>query len=138
MQLDKSEKILEETKRKLVRLRSRGNAVPSTNLSQNGVKVKEERRSPSPVRSEGNSSKSYTPEQHRNLKHDPKPQLVIPAVNPKLSTPIKMEDSGSNSVPVIEKNNVKDKGNRIPPQKEGAESQSRGTKRKFGNFFHFL
>nr|XP_043607735.1 U5 small nuclear ribonucleoprotein 40 kDa protein isoform X2 [Erigeron canadensis] len=142
-ELKESEKRLEETQRKLARLRGRGNAVESTNVSQNGVKVKEERRSSSPVRisqhtlsnhgerDSGNSSKSYIPDHHRNAKHENRPKLVIPAIKPKSSAPIKMAESGSKSVSKYDRSIVTEKGNRIPPELENVDAQSRGTKRKF-------
>ncbi|XP_071693182.1 uncharacterized protein [Rutidosis leptorrhynchoides] len=142
MQLAESEKRLEETQRKLARLKSRGNPVSSTKFSQNGVKVKEERRSCSPVKTcqhllsnhgdkgNGNSSKSYTPDQPR-IKSESRPQLVIPSVYPKSSERIKLDENGSTSVSTYNKGSAKEKGNRIPPEKEVVETQSRGTKRKF-------
>ncbi|KAL7602087.1 hypothetical protein Lser_V15G21244 [Lactuca serriola] len=154
-ELDESEKRLEETQRKLARLRSRGNPVASTNISsQNGVKVKEERRSCSPVkiktsehslpnhgdrdRGNGNSSasKSYMPDLPKIPKQEQRPQLVIPAVNPKPSPPIKMAETAtkpSTSVPTYAKSIVKEKGhrNRTPHEQEAVETPSKGTKRKF-------
>ncbi|XP_076919295.1 uncharacterized protein LOC143580037 isoform X1 [Bidens hawaiensis] len=120
-QLEEAEKRLGETERKLAHLRSRGNAVPSTKVSENGVKVKEERRSCSPP--------IKTSQHSRNGKHEQKPQLVIPAVNPKL--PVKMEEGDNKSMPTYGKNIVKEKVNRISREQEGGETQSRGTKRKF-------
>ncbi|XP_024977323.1 uncharacterized protein LOC112514917 isoform X1 [Cynara cardunculus var. scolymus] len=153
-ELDESEKRLEETQRKLARLRSRGNAVSSTKFSENGIKVKEERRSCSPLkisehslpnhadRGNANSYKSYTPDHPRIAKHEQRPQLVIPAVDPKQSALTKMAETSSKpssdfssrpstSVPTYGKSMVKEKGYRIPPEQEGVETQSRGTKRKF-------
>ncbi|KAK1407137.1 hypothetical protein QVD17_38748 [Tagetes erecta] len=121
-QLEEAEKRLKETERKLAHIRNRGNNIPSTKLSESGVKVKEERRSCSPIK---------TGEHSRNGKHDQRPQLVIPAVNPKLSVPIKIEEGGSKSISSHSISNIKEKGYRIPHEKEGAETQSRGTKRKF-------
>lgn len=129
MQLEEAEKRLKETERKLAHIRNRGNAIPSTKHSESGVKVKEERRSCSPIK---------TSEHSRNGKHDQRPQLVIPAVNPKLSVPIKIEESGTKSISSHGKSNVKERGSRIPSDKEDAETQSRGTKRKFGTICHFL
>ncbi|XP_076882655.1 uncharacterized protein LOC143531192 isoform X2 [Bidens hawaiensis] len=123
MQLEEAEKRLGETERKLEHLRSRGNAVPSTKVSENGVKVKEERRSCSPP--------IKTSQHSRNGKNEQKPQLVIPAVNPKLSVPMKMEETDNKSMPTYGKNIVKEKVNRISREQEGSETQSRGTKRKF-------
>lgn len=149
MQLAESENRLEETQRKLARLRSRGNPVSSTKFSQNGVKVKEERRSCSPVkisqhslpnhgdRGNGNSSRSYAPDHPRN-NFENRPPLVIPAVYPKSSALIKMDEAGNTSGPTYGKGSAKEKGNRIPPEQEVVEAQSRGTKRKFGNIYCFL
>ncbi|KAK9080581.1 hypothetical protein SSX86_000339 [Deinandra increscens subsp. villosa] len=67
----------------------------------------------------------------RNGKHDQRPQLVIPAVNPKLSVPIKLEETDSKSIPTHGKNTMKEKGNRTRHEQEGGETQSKGTKRKF-------
>ncbi|KAD4385895.1 hypothetical protein E3N88_26064 [Mikania micrantha] len=121
-QLEESEKRLEETERKLAHLRGRGNTVPSKRVSEKGVKVKEERRSCSPIKISDHS---------RNGKHVQKPQLVIPAVNPKLYVPIKVEETGSKSIPIHDKSIVKEKGNIILHEEEGGGTQSKGTKRKF-------
>ncbi|KAJ0790253.1 putative transcription factor WD40-like family [Helianthus annuus] len=125
-QLEEAEKRLGETERKLAHLRSRGNAVPSTKVSENGVKVKvkEERRSCSPT-------PTKTGEHSRNGKHEQRPQLVIPAVNPKPFVPVKMEETDSRSIPTHSKSAVKEKSHRISREHEGGETQSKGTKRKF-------
>ncbi|KAM0018694.1 putative transcription factor WD40-like family [Helianthus debilis subsp. tardiflorus] len=124
MQLEEAEKRLGETERKLAHLRSRGNAVPSTKVSENGVKVKEERRSCSPT-------PTKTGVHSRNGKPEQRPQLVIPAVNPKPFVPVKMEETDSRSIPTHSKSAVKEKGHRISREHEGSETQSKGTKRKF-------
>lgn len=126
-ELEESEKRLNDSQRKLARLRNRGNALPSTNISQNGVKVKEERRSCSPVKINEHS---------RNGKHEERPQLVLPAVNSKQTVSIKTEETGSKSVGTYSKSIVKEKVNRVPPEQERGESQSKGTKRKFDQREH--
>ncbi|KAL4566723.1 hypothetical protein LXL04_030846 [Taraxacum kok-saghyz] len=124
--LDESEKRLEETQRKLARLKGRSNPILSTKSSQNSVKVKEERRSCSPV-------KTIPTDQNKNPKHEQRPQLVIPSVNPKSSAPIKIETGNkpSTSVPSYAKSIVKEKGHRISREQETVETPSKGTKRKF-------
>lgn len=156
MQLDESEKKLEETQRKLARLRSRGCGLPSARSDENGIRVKEERSSSHLKLSEdsfhkhadkgnGNSSNSYLEDCPKTVKIERKPLLVIPCVNPKISAPLKMAESGKASsefgsqpgmsVPACE-SHVKEKGYGLLPKQEAAESEASGIKRKFEESKH--
>ncbi|KAM7483512.1 hypothetical protein LguiB_008095 [Lonicera macranthoides] len=95
----------------------------------NGVKdVKLEQRSTSTFQtSEGSQNKPLS-----------RPQLVIPAVNPKISQPIKMSESGpkasSGSGSRASYSSVKLKGDishRTAPEQDTVETPAKATKRKF-------
>ncbi|KAI3759563.1 hypothetical protein L6452_07460 [Arctium lappa] len=153
MQLDESEKKLEETQCKLARLRSQGCTLPSARSGENGSRVKEERSSSHLKISEepfhkhanegnGNSSHSYLEDCPKTVKIERRPLLVIPCVNPKISAPLKIAESvkassefGSRpgmSVPACE-SHVKEIGYGLLSNQEAAENEARGIKRKFGN-----
>ncbi|XP_059643025.1 uncharacterized protein LOC132284899 [Cornus florida] len=136
-QLEQAERRLEDTQFKLARLRGRDNGTPSKySLGDNIKEVKVERRSTSPMQINEASSK-------RQLQS--RPQLVIPAVNPKISQSTKMAESGVNalvsssgragtSVSSHNDSAVKVKrenSNRNSSEQEVVEIQAKGTKRKF-------
>uniref|UniRef100_A0A5B7A5H3 Uncharacterized protein n=1 Tax=Davidia involucrata TaxID=16924 RepID=A0A5B7A5H3_DAVIN len=136
-QLDQAERRLEDTQSKLARLRGRDNVMSSQNSLGDNIKdVKVERRSTSPIRISEASSQNQP---------QSRPQLVIPAVNPKIPQPMKMAEFGtkassgssaraSTAVPVHTNSIVKikgDKSNRISSEEEPVETQAKGTKRKF-------
>jgi hypothetical protein len=131
VQLEEAEKRLHDSQSKLARLRSRSNAVPSKASLENGSKnVKAERRSTSPIPIHGTSS--------RNLPKS-KPELLIPAVNPKIPQVIKSSnDSGPQASPSVSTRSnspMRVKGNkpsRVSSQMEVVEIEDKGTKRKFG------
>ncbi|KAH7522495.1 uncharacterized protein LOC107423487 [Ziziphus jujuba] len=127
-QLKEAEKRLNDSQSKLARLRGQKNAVPYKNKMDNGSKsVKVERRSTSPIhKNEGSTSKAQS-----------KPELVIPAVTPKISQPMKWAGSGSQAGPLVpshSNSSMKAKGelpSRTISEREVVESQDKGTKRKF-------
>ncbi|KAJ4961162.1 hypothetical protein NE237_021072 [Protea cynaroides] len=83
--LTEAEKRLRDSRSKLARLRSPANLKVPENLPDNGAKrVKEERRSASPI---------HIDKGHSRTKAQSRPQLVIPAVNPKIVQPLKLADS---------------------------------------------
>ncbi|KAH9705670.1 WD REPEATS REGION domain-containing protein [Citrus sinensis] len=86
-QLEEAEKRLEDSQSKLARLRCQDNVVSSRGSPANGTKsVKVERRSVSPLHINEGSSRNRS--QSRT-------ELLIPAVNPKISEPIKSTWSGA-------------------------------------------
>ncbi|KAH9770284.1 WD REPEATS REGION domain-containing protein [Citrus sinensis] len=86
-QLEEAEKRLEDSQSKLARLRCQDNVVSSRSSPANGTNsVKVERRSISPVRINEGSSRN---------KSQSRTELLIPAVNPKISEPIKSTWSGA-------------------------------------------
>ena len=142
MQLEETEKRLNDSQSKLARLRSNSNAVSSKGAVQNGTKkLKVERRSPSPIRKSEDSSR-----------HQPqsKPELLIPSVNPRFSQPINLarssakasSSSSTQSSPSFSTQSysaMKSKGD-IPSRvssEEVVNIQEKVTKRKFGET-HFL
>ncbi|KAI3521099.1 hypothetical protein L1887_10558 [Cichorium endivia] len=139
MRLEESEKKLKETQGQLARLRSR-NCAPYTRLAVKSKKVKEE-ISGSPLKitkdsfynlsdgSSESSSDSYQKACLKTLKTKPKPLLVIPGMNPKVSPPLKTTEYGKSSSE--RKGLVKEKGFGLLPKQETAKSQTRGTKRKY-------
>ncbi|KAI7984932.1 putative WD repeat-containing protein alr3466 [Camellia lanceoleosa] len=134
-QLDQAERRLEDSQSKLARLRGRDIATSSKNSKGDDVKdVKVDRRSASPFQISEDSS----PNQPQS-----RPQLIVPAVNPKVSPPIKMApgtkaSSGSHSQARIQASShtnstVKHKGDKSQrtSEIEATEIQAKGTKRKF-------
>ncbi|KAK9187883.1 hypothetical protein WN944_019282 [Citrus x changshan-huyou] len=134
-QLEEAEKRLEDSQSKLARLRCQDNVVSSRSSPANGTKsVKVERRSISPVRINEGSSRN---------KSQSRTELLIPAVNPKISEPIKSTWSGAkdpsgsstqaspaaHSIGIVK---VKgEKSHRNSSDSEIVEVRDRGTKRKF-------
>lgn len=139
MQLEESEKKLKETQGQLARLRSR-NCAPFTRLVGKSIRVKEEISS-CPLKitkdsfynlsdeSSESSSDSYQKACLKTLKTKPKPLLVIPGMNPKVSPPLKTTEYDKSSSE--RKDLVKEKGFGLLPKQETAKSQTRGTKRKY-------
>ncbi|KAI8544102.1 hypothetical protein RHMOL_Rhmol08G0269300 [Rhododendron molle] len=141
-QLDEAEKRVEDLHSKLARLRSRNKVASSKNSPGDDIKVvKVERRSISPV---------LISEDSRQDQPQSRPQLVIPAVNPKISQPVIMVGSStkessdasgsqfqSRKPRMSVHNNIvsKVKGNEshsTPTEPEASEVQAKkGTKRKF-------
>lgn len=137
LQLEEAEKRLEDSQSKLARLRCQDNVVSSRGSPANGTKsVKVERRSVSPLHINEGSSRNRS--QSRT-------ELLIPAVNPKISEPIKSTWSGvkdpsgsstqaspaAHSIGIVK---VKgEKSHRNSSDSEIVEVRDRGTKRKFGN-----
>lgn len=137
MQLVEAEKRLEHSHSQLARLRGQSDAVASKTALENGAKnVKVESTSTSSIQANEGSSRNQS--QSRT-------ELVIPAVNPKISQPIKSAGSGtrsslgssSQSSPATHTKSVakvkEEKSYRSPPDVEVVEIQDRGTKRKIGN-----
>lgn len=139
MQLDEAEKRVEDLHSKLARLRSRKNVASTKNSPGDDIKVvKVERRSISPVR---------ITEDSRQNQPQSRPQLVIPAVNAKISQPVLMVGSSSKDSngsqfqsrkpKMSVQNNIvsklKGSESRITPtEPEASEVQAKkGTKRKF-------
>lgn len=126
LQLEEAERRLHDSQSKLARLRSQSNAVPIKGSLDNARKdVKVERRSTSPIHINGGSSRNQS---------QSKPELLIPAVNPKLSQPIK----SSNISKTQYKSATKAKGggpSRVSFEPEVVEIQDKGTKRKLGEIF---
>lgn len=134
-QLEEAEKRLEDSQSKLARLRCQDNVVSSRSSPANGTKsVKVERRSVSPLHINEGSSRNRS--QSRT-------ELLIPAVNPKISEPIKSTWSGAkdpsgsstqaspaaHSIGIVK---VKgEKSHRNSSDSEIVEVRDRGTKRKF-------
>ncbi|GFP82619.1 hypothetical protein PHJA_000405000 [Phtheirospermum japonicum] len=160
----RSEKRLEDTQSKLARLRGWNGVKASKNSSNGREEAKVEKKSPSPLKMIESSSQKQSPYQRQdslkpsvdnsNLTRksnssqtqiQPKPPLVITAVNPNLSQPIKTKEPGikfsrgsgapsTSSTPV----NVKgEKSRKISSEQDAMESQSKGTKRKIGLFVFF-
>ncbi|XP_021905604.1 protein tipD isoform X1 [Carica papaya] len=131
-QLDEAEKRLRDSESKLARLRGQNNAISSKNYVANGSKrVKEERRSTSPVHgSDGPSKKS----------HPSRPELLIPAAKPKNSEPVSavtggktLTNSGSLASPSTLINavaKIKVEKSFKTPDTEVIEIRDKGTKRK--------
>lgn len=131
MQLKEVEKRLNDSQSKLARLRGQNDAVSSKSHQENRIKsVKEERRSASPVHiNEGSSKKQPLS----------KPELLIPAITPKISQPTKLTGPGPQAGALVSSHSnsrpTKMKGDKPPKtlaEQEVAESQAKGTKRKFG------
>ncbi|MED6148411.1 hypothetical protein PIB30_052907 [Stylosanthes scabra] len=138
-QLEEAEKRLQDSETKLARLRGQPNsAVSSRSSLDNGIKtVKEERRSISPTDRNGGYSKKQ---------NQSKPELVIPAVQPKTSqsTPPRSSTkapitSGSEASPSVHSSAITGSGSRVkseksqrpPPEHKSTEDKDKGTKRKF-------
>lgn len=105
---------MQDSESQLARLRGQSNALTSVTRLDDGIKaVKTERRSISPVKN----------------RHQSKPELIIPAVTPKVSQkPIKSSSKAEASPPVT--GGKSDKSRR--EQQSIVEVKDKGTKRKFG------
>ena len=145
MQLDQAESRLEDSKSKLARIRIHDSVASSKNSRGDGIKdVKVERRSISPIQIIEDSTQNQP---------QSRPQLVIPAVNPKISSPMKMVGSLTNDsssqvqarksrMSVLNPSNSdaklkEDKYHKTPSEQEATHVQDKGTKRKFGKGFAF-
>lgn len=144
MQLEEAERRLHDSQCKLARLRGQRQSQGSL---ENGAKnVKVERRSSSPVHINRSSSRNQP---------QSKPELLIPAVNPKLSQPMKSSNSSgtqaTSSVSTQSNSAMKVKGekpSRVSSELEDVEIHDKGTKRKLGetcllnsfalSVFHFV
>lgn len=137
MQLEQAESRLNDSQSKLARLRCRDNVLSSKNSLHNGIKnVKVENGSTSPIHISEGSSGSQP---------QSRPELLIPALKPKISQPIKSAEAGlkasiasgaraSASVPSHSVSSGKLKEDKSHREQQGAtEIQDKGTKRKFGN-----
>lgn len=137
MQYNDAKKRLEDTENKLARLRGR-NIKTSTTLSngRNGVKVE---RPKSPIKISESSSKKQSmlhqrqdapsSSSHKNADSSAnhtrsKPQLIIPAVNPRPSQSMKTQESENKS--------KGGKASKVSSGLETMEDQPKGTKRKLG------
>ncbi|XP_061357128.1 uncharacterized protein LOC133301511 [Gastrolobium bilobum] len=138
-QLEEAEKRLEDSESKLARIRGQTNAVSSKSSLDDRIKtVKTERRSSSPIdRNEGSSKNQY----------QSKPELIIPAVTPKISPPILLPRSSANAsisssseaiasvhTPSIHGSGSRvksDKSHRLSSEQQNIEIKDKGTKRKF-------
>lgn len=134
-QLEQAERRLNDSQSKLARLRSRdGLSGSRKNVGDSNKSVKEERKSPSPV---------YIEENHSRKQSQSKPQLIIPALKPKIAQPVKLEEpsakpfgSGSRTSvsSTTQSNGVgKQKGefsSKHPAEIEVVELQAKGRKRK--------
>lgn len=125
-QLEEAERRLHDSQCKLARLRGQRQSQGSL---ENGAKnVKVERRSSSPVHINRSSSRNQP---------QSKPELLIPAVNPKLSQPMKSSNSSgtqaTSSVSTQSNSAMKVKGekpSRVSSELEDVEIHDKGTKRK--------
>ncbi|KAF6158755.1 hypothetical protein GIB67_040269 [Kingdonia uniflora] len=91
-QLEQAERKLNDSLSKLARLRSRDNSTGSKNLLGDGsVNVKVDRKTSGPV------TPISTNESNSRSQVQSRPQLVIPAVNPKIAQPVKLAESNSKS-----------------------------------------
>lgn len=145
MKLHDAEQKLQDTESKLARLRGHTKAVSSRNTVDDEIKtVKTERRSNSPIdRNEGSI---------RN-RHQSKPELLIPSVNPKISQPVLLPkpsskasvSSNSEATPGIHNSPItgdssrgksdKSHSHRLSSEQQKTEIKDKGTKRKFGKLF---
>lgn len=141
-QFDEAERRLHDSESKLARLRRQDNVKPSKNLLDNGAKnIKMERRSASPI----NSSKRSPKEQLQQ-----RPELLIPAMRPKISQPIKppekytrtSDGSGAQAgalalPPSPSVGKVKEESScSVSSKKEASKIQDKEKKRKFEHKEH--
>ncbi|GFZ03954.1 transducin family protein [Actinidia rufa] len=144
-QLDQAESRLEDSKSKLARIRIHDSVISSKSSRGDGIKdFKVKRRSISPIQIIRDSTQNQP---------QSRPQLVIPAVNPKISSPMKMVGSLTNDsssqvqarksrMTVLNPSNsdaklTEDKYHKTPSEQEATEVHDKGTKRKFGKSFAF-
>ncbi|KAK7353820.1 hypothetical protein VNO80_19272 [Phaseolus coccineus] len=140
-QLDEAEKRLQDSISKLSRLRGQNNALSSRTTLDDGIKtVKTERRSNSPIDRNEVSIKN---------RHQSKPELLIPSVNPKISQPVLLPkpsskasvSSSSEATPGIHNSPItgdssrgksdKSHSHRLSSEQQKTEIKDKGTKRKF-------
>ncbi|KAF3443118.1 hypothetical protein FNV43_RR17039 [Rhamnella rubrinervis] len=128
-QLKEAEQRLNDSQSKLARLRGRSDATSSKSHLDNGTKtVKVEHRSTSPIHKNDGSSRKQS---------QSKPELLIPAVTPKISQPTKLAGSGPQASALVSSHSyspLKAKGEKpsiMFSQQEVTESQDKGMKRKF-------
>ncbi|KAL6996833.1 hypothetical protein U1Q18_006962 [Sarracenia purpurea var. burkii] len=136
-ELDQAQRRLEGTQSKLARIRRKKSVSSSKNTLGDVIHdAKIEQRSISPIQIREDSSKNQP---------QSRPQLIIPAVTPKNSQPIKTMASFTNDskgshaqsgmlVPSPPNSTIKvkgDKSHRTPSEPEVTEVQTKGTKRKF-------
>lgn len=140
MQLDEAEKRLQDSESKLARLR--GQTVSSRSTLDDGIKtLKTERRSNSPIDRNEGSTKN---------RHQSKPELLIPSLNPKISQPVLLPKSSSKAsitssseaTPGVHNSPItggssrgksdKSQSNRLSSEQQKTEVKEKGTKRKFG------
>ncbi|TYH80527.1 hypothetical protein ES332_D03G138600v1 [Gossypium tomentosum] len=123
-QLDQAEKRLQDSQSKLARLRGRHNtAFSNASLATKSVKVEQ-----SPERINGGSK----------TKQQPRTELVIPSVNPKISQPIKPAGSSAKTTIGLEANAASSRvvkvkaetSHRNSSNAEVVEKKDRGAKRK--------
>jgi len=137
VQLDEAEKRLQDSESKLARLRGQTTTLSSRNTLDNGIKaVKTERRSNSPIDRNEGSIKN---------RHQSKPELLIPSVNPKISQPVLLPKPSSKAsvsseaTPVTGDSSRAKSDNshshRMSSEKQTPEIKDKGTKRKFGKLF---
>ncbi|KAJ1377950.1 WD40/YVTN repeat-like-containing domain superfamily [Sesbania bispinosa] len=120
-QLEEAEKRLQDSESKLARLRGQTNAVSSRSSLGDGLKtVKTERRSNSPIDRREGSSKNH---------NQSKPELLIPAVSPKISPPrlVPRSSEGSPSA----SRGKSDKSHKPSSEQQNTEVKDKGTKRRF-------
>ncbi|KAK8362020.1 hypothetical protein V6Z11_A03G075900 [Gossypium hirsutum] len=127
-QLDQAEKRLQDSQSKLARLRGRHNtAFSNASLATKSVKV--EQKSISPECINGGSK----------TKQQPRTELVIPSVNPKISQPIKPAGSSAKTTIGLEANAASSRAVKVKAETchrnssnaEVVEKKDRGAKRKF-------
>ncbi|XP_077228821.1 uncharacterized protein LOC143861780 isoform X2 [Tasmannia lanceolata] len=128
-QLQEAERRLRDSESQLARLRSRHNVAGSSKTMTNGVgNVKVEHRSASLIHIEDNPSQTHI---------QSRPQLLIPAVNPKIAPSVKLSEAfmKTSVAPASQSSSEgKQKGNasrRPLSEPETMELQDKVTKRKF-------
>ncbi|XP_026418482.1 U5 small nuclear ribonucleoprotein 40 kDa protein-like [Papaver somniferum] len=134
-QLEQTEQKLNDSKATLAKLRSRDNLVSSKKLLTNGnINMKVESKT---------STSAHPDESHSHIQTQSKPQLIIPAVRPKIAQPVQFtepntrvsarsENRASTSFATNSNSNEKVKGDAIGrPSSELEVVESKGTKRKF-------
>lgn len=143
LQLEQAGRRLNDSQSKLARLRSRdGLSGSRKNVGDSSRSVKEERKSPSPVYIEDNYSRKQS---------QSKPQLIIPALKPKIAQPVKLEESSAKPFGSVSRTSVssttqsngvgKQKGefsSKHPAEIEVVELQAKGRKRKLGKIITYF
>lgn len=134
VQLEQAEKKLRDSESKLVLIRRENNVASSRyNVENEMKKVKVESQSCASFETVEEAVKSQT---------QPRSELLIPAVKPKISQPIKLADSGTKgsmasggraSTSVSRHVNSNGKVEKVQRVQEAVENQDKVTKRKLGN-----